>query len=119
MKIMGRTPDFLLLGVWPGRKHHEKADGPSPRIPVELTGFRELHAPFLRERRTRGLVQRCVAGIRGPLRSLQRVGYATVSIEIRGFPPFAKNAEDPDFLLRGTNDVCVCGFLEGKPHEVR
>jgi hypothetical protein len=47
------------------------------------------------------------------------VGYATVSIEIRGFPPFAKNAEGPDFLLRGTNDVCVSGFLEGKPHEVR
>jgi hypothetical protein len=29
-----------------------------------------------------------------PLRSLQRVGYATVGIEIRGIPPFAKNAKD-------------------------
>jgi len=28
------------------------------------------------------------------LRSLQRVGYATVDIEIRGIPPFAKNAKD-------------------------
>jgi hypothetical protein len=29
-----------------------------------------------------------------PLRSLQRVGYATVGIEIRGIPPFAKCAKD-------------------------
>ena len=28
------------------------------------------------------------------MRSLQRVGYATVGIEIRGIPPFAKNAKD-------------------------
>jgi hypothetical protein len=37
-----------------------------------------------------------------PLRSLQRVGYATVGIEIRGIPPFAKNAKDgaPGDLLR-------------------
>jgi hypothetical protein len=32
-----------------------------------------------------------------PLRSLQRVGYATVGIEIRGIPPFAKSAKDPGF----------------------
>jgi hypothetical protein len=37
-----------------------------------------------------------------PLRSLQRVGYATVGIEIRGIPPFAKSAKDgaPGDLLR-------------------
>jgi hypothetical protein len=29
---------------------------------VELGGFGKLHAPFLTERRTRGLVQSCVAG---------------------------------------------------------
>jgi hypothetical protein len=29
---------------------------------VELGGFGKLDAPFLTERRTRGLVQRCVAG---------------------------------------------------------
>jgi len=29
-----------------------------------------------------------------PLRFLQRVGYATVGIETRGIPPFAKNAKD-------------------------
>jgi hypothetical protein len=35
---------------------------PLPGFPVELGGFGKLHAPFLTERRTRGLVQRCVAG---------------------------------------------------------
>jgi hypothetical protein len=35
---------------------------PFPGFPVELGGFGKLHAPFLTERRTRGLVQRCVAG---------------------------------------------------------
>jgi hypothetical protein len=29
-----------------------------------------------------------------PLRFLQRVGYATVGIEIRGIPPFARSAKD-------------------------
>jgi hypothetical protein len=28
---------------------------------------------------------------------LQRVGYTTVGIEIRGIPPFANNAKDPVF----------------------
>ena len=28
------------------------------------------------------------------MRCLQRVGYATVGIEIRGIPPFAKSAKD-------------------------
>jgi hypothetical protein len=32
---------------------------------VECRGLRELHAPFLKERRTRGLVQGCVQEIRG------------------------------------------------------
>ena len=30
-----------------------------------------------------------------PLRLLQRVGYATAGIEIRGIPPFAKKREGP------------------------
>jgi hypothetical protein len=34
-----------------------------------------------------------------PLRSSQRVGYATVGIEIRGIPPFAKSAKDPGFPI--------------------
>jgi hypothetical protein len=34
---------------------------PSTGFPAELGGFGKLHAPFLTERRTRGLVQRCVA----------------------------------------------------------
>jgi hypothetical protein len=36
-----------------------------PRFPVKLRGFRTPHAPFLKERRTRGLVQGCVQEIRG------------------------------------------------------
>jgi hypothetical protein len=36
----------------------------------------------------------------------------------RLIPPFAKCAKDPDFLLRVAKDVSVCGFLQGKPHEV-
>ena len=35
---------------------------PDPGFAVELGGFSKLYAPFLTERRTRGLVQRCVAG---------------------------------------------------------
>jgi hypothetical protein len=34
----------------------------APGFPVELGGFGKLHAPFLTERRTRGLLLRCVAG---------------------------------------------------------
>src|SRR5271156_3628689 len=50
-----RTPSFgLRPGLSSGR--------PFPGFPVELGGFDKLHAPFLTERRTRGLVQRCVAG---------------------------------------------------------
>src|SRR5271167_3329526 len=36
----------------------------SPGFPVEICGVDALHAPFFRERRTRGPVQCCVAGIR-------------------------------------------------------
>jgi hypothetical protein len=38
---------------------------PHPRFPVKFRRFRELHAPFLKERRTRGPVQSCVQEIRG------------------------------------------------------
>jgi hypothetical protein len=36
-----------------------------PRFPVRFHGLRALHAPFLKERRTRSRVQRCVQEIRG------------------------------------------------------
>ena len=38
---------------------------PYPRFPVKLLGFRAPYAPFLKERRTRGRVQRSVQEIRG------------------------------------------------------
>ena len=37
----------------------------SPEFPVKLGGFRALHAPFLKERRTRGFVHGSVQEIRG------------------------------------------------------
>jgi hypothetical protein len=51
-----RKAHMLPYPVLHGRKSE------FPRFPVELSGFGTLHAPFLTERRTRGLVQRCVAG---------------------------------------------------------
>jgi hypothetical protein len=36
-----------------------------PEFPVDANGFHKLHAPFLKERRTRGLVQGSVQEIRG------------------------------------------------------
>jgi len=44
---------------------HQSPGAPHPRFPVEFRGFPELHAPFLKERRTRGPVQCCVQEIRG------------------------------------------------------
>jgi hypothetical protein len=38
---------------------------PHPRFPVNVSGFREPYAPFLKERRTRCLVQCIVQEIRG------------------------------------------------------
>jgi len=47
-----------------------------------------------------------------PLRSLQRVGYATVGIEIRGIPPFAKSAKDgaPGTRLTSGRDAIPIAF---------
>jgi hypothetical protein len=42
-----------------------KPGAPHPRFPVEFRGFPALHAPLLKERRTRGPVQSCVQEIRG------------------------------------------------------
>jgi hypothetical protein len=46
-----------------------------------------------------------------PLRSLQRVGYARVGIEILGIPPFAKGAKDgaPGNYC-GLIKIARCGF---------
>jgi hypothetical protein len=41
----------------------------SPGFPIELDSVDTLHAPFFTEMRTRGLVQCCVAGNPGTLRS--------------------------------------------------
>ena len=51
-----------------------------------------------------------------PLRSLQRVGYANVGIEIRGSHPSQRTRRTPDFPLRSPIHGRLCGFLRGKPH---
>ena len=48
---------------WATRTVVTKKGGPFPRFPVELSGFREVHAPFLKGRRTHGCVQCCVQEI--------------------------------------------------------
>jgi len=50
--------DFLAGGRWLAR------DLRLPGFPVELGGFGKLHAPFLAQRHTCGLVQRCGQEIR-------------------------------------------------------
>jgi hypothetical protein len=44
---------------------NRRSGAPHPRFPVKSRGFRTLHAPFLRERRTRSLVEGRVQEIRG------------------------------------------------------
>src|SRR5579863_7398032 len=49
----------------PCLKSQQAMGAPHPRFPVEFSGFRDVHAPFLKERRTRSLVLRRVQEIRG------------------------------------------------------
>jgi hypothetical protein len=60
------TPGEWTTGLVPRLRRSdllsELIPQPFSGFPVELGGFGKLHAPFLTERRTRGLVQRCVAG---------------------------------------------------------
>ena len=51
-----------------------------------------------------------------PLRCLQRVGYATVGIEIRGIPPFAKKHEGPwiSYCAAPAMAACAAFFKEGR-----
>jgi hypothetical protein len=38
-------------------------------------------------------------------------GVENSPVERSGIPPFAKDAKDPDFLLRSPSHGSVCGFL--------
>ena len=58
----------LIVMWWDGVKNlalPRTRGGPYPRLPVELVGFRGLHAPFLKERRIRSPCLRRVQEIRG------------------------------------------------------
>ena len=46
------------------------------------------------------------------MRSWQRVGYATVGLEIRGIPPFAKSAKDPNFLHAAPRRAPCAAFIK-------
>jgi len=52
----------------------------APGFPVELGGFGTLHAPFLTESRTRGLLLRCVAGDPGSGSRVSAEGSASVLV---------------------------------------
>jgi hypothetical protein len=64
-----------------------KAEGaPHPRFPVEVSGFPTLHAPFLKERRTRSPVQGCVQEIRG-ISLVFREMWDTTAFDLRPVEP--------------------------------
>ena len=67
----------------PGRVPH------GPEFPVESNGFHKLHAPFLKERRTRGLVQGSLqkirgvcTGVAGALHGLNEMGRSPISANL-------------------------------------
>ena len=60
----------------------------APGFPVELGGLGTLHAPFLTERRTRGLLLRCVAGNPGSGPRVSAEGSA--SVFLLRFAPLVK-----------------------------
>jgi hypothetical protein len=89
---MLRVCDFLLSSDGVDLTHEGEAPAPlsapwtgahGPEFPVGFNGFHKLHAPFLKERRTRGRIQGSLqeirgvcAGISGALHGLTRWGEA-------------------------------------------
>jgi hypothetical protein len=61
---------------------HKPPGAPHPRFPVRLSGFDELYAPFLKERRTRGLVRWGVQEIRG-ISLVFREMWDTTALDVR------------------------------------
>jgi hypothetical protein len=59
---------------------------PHPRFPEKFSGFREPHAPFLKERRTRYLAQCCVQEIRG-ISLVFREMWDTTALDLRLLEP--------------------------------
>jgi hypothetical protein len=57
----------------------------TPCFPVEVDGVGKLHAAFFTESRTRGRVQRSVAGNPGSLRSHGEPGQAGWRVTLRGW----------------------------------
>src|ERR1700736_6347189 len=76
------------------RPHNKATGAPYPRFPVKLNGFHALHAPFLKERRTRGLVQGCVQEIRG-ISLVFREMWDTTAFNLRTFEPKRTSRQSP------------------------
>jgi hypothetical protein len=57
---------------------------PHPRFPVKCRELRQLHASFLKERRTRGLVQGSVQEIRGTSLVFREI-WDTTALDPRAF----------------------------------
>jgi hypothetical protein len=95
----------MVLRILP---YDELGVPPYPRFPVELSGFREVHAPFLKERR----------GNSGYLARFSRdVGFRCTATGIRpgckgatnGRPPhLAKNQRDTPNFLHAAPDKTTC-----------
>ena len=75
----------------------QRSGAPHPRFPVKLGGFRALHAPFLKERRTRGLVHGSVQEIRG-ISLVFREMWDTTELDVKTLSVVIRSeAEDPQF----------------------
>src|SRR6202041_2589911 len=107
------------------RKPHVEVRGiPHPRFPVKASGFRETHAPFLKERRTRCLVQCNVQEIRGISQKTSEIwgtrGFVVgtnfndtgISAQLRRAVRFlircCSNARRPSPSLRAPSSPCRC-----------
>jgi hypothetical protein len=66
---------------------HKAWGAPYPRFPVRFSGFRKPHAPFLKERRTRCLVQCHVQEIRG-ISLVFREMWDTTAFNLRTLKPY-------------------------------
>src|ERR1700722_3611568 len=75
-----------LLPLAVNSLYHKPRVPHTPEFPVKLVGFRELHAPFLHERRTRSPIQGSVQEIRCHNRHF--------GASIRRFPHLAKTGPD-------------------------
>jgi hypothetical protein len=96
--MTGRSPSKALENEDP----QQIRGCPIPRFPVEPRGRYELHAPFLRERRTRGTIQRSEQEIRG-ISLVFREMWDTTSLNQQLYPNGQPDLRDFPLPLRQIN----------------